>query len=162
MNILKISLFSFLFTLLSFQIYATDKSSGCGLGWQVLKKHSLVSSVLRSTTNGLFFNQTFGMTSGTSGCARHSLVKNESRGIHFVEANYHQLMIDMAQGKGEYLMGLAKAVDYKGDMATFGKLIQKNYGKLFTSLNTTPLQLYQNFKNLFINDPQIKKDYMVM
>ena len=129
--------------------YAADSSSGCGLGWSVFKENTLVSSSLRMTTNGLFFNQTFGMTSGTSNCARHSIVKNESKGIHFAEANFKQLAVEMAQGQGEYLQGFAVATGYIGDMALFGKLVQANYERILPDATTTPDQMYHNFSRLF-------------
>ncbi len=36
--------------------YAADSSSGCGIGWQVLPKQSLVSSFSRAMINGTFSN----------------------------------------------------------------------------------------------------------
>jgi len=55
---------------------AGDQSSGCGLGWEIFKKNSLVSSSLRSSTNAMASNSV-AMTSGTSGCPKHGSVMKD-------------------------------------------------------------------------------------
>ena len=127
---------------------AGDSSSGCGLGWQIFSKNSLVSSALRSTTHA-FLPNTFSMTSGTSGCAKHDIVMNEYKAIHFAEANYSNLMMDMARGQGEYLNGFAAVTNYKGDMNEFGSFVQENFAHLYPTANTSASQMVSNFKNLF-------------
>ena len=127
---------------------AADSSSGCGLGWQLFPKTSLVSSSLRSTTHFILPN-TFSMTSGTSGCAHHDIVMNEYKAIHFAEANYDQLMMDMARGQGEYLNGFAAVTNYKGDMNAFGSFVQNNFANLYPTVMTTPAEMVGNFRNLF-------------
>ncbi len=57
---------------------AEDKSSGCGLGWKVTSRQSLLSSYVRYITNAVT-TSTFAMTSGTSGCDSHSIVKNDKK-----------------------------------------------------------------------------------
>ncbi len=127
--------------------FAGDSSSGCGLGWQLFPQTSLVSSSLRSTTHS-FLPNTFSMTSGTSGCAKHSIVKNEFKAIHFAETNYDALMIDMAKGNGEYLNTFASLTDYKGDMKSFGQFTQQNFQALFPVQQTSASDMVQNFKKL--------------
>ena len=83
-------------------VMAADSSSGCGMGWQVAPNQSLISSSTRSIVNATFSN-TIAMTLGTSGCAKHSIVKNDAKGIHFAEANLNQLAIEMARGNGEFV-----------------------------------------------------------
>jgi len=124
-----------------------DNSSGCGLGWQVFPKNSLVSSAFRTTTHIILPN-TFSMTFGTSGCSRHDIVQNEKKGIHFAESNFHQLMIDMAKGEGEYLQGFAKVTGYSGDIKIYGEYIKSNYDHIFPKPGISPAQMYENYKNL--------------
>jgi hypothetical protein len=123
-----ISLF-LVFVSLSGQIQAADSSSGCGLGWAVFKKNSLISSALRATTNAMFFN-TVAMTFGTSGCARHSIVQNDKKALHFMDANKHQLMTEVAMGGGEYVSGLGTLMGC--DETLFAQTLQRNYGEVFT------------------------------
>jgi hypothetical protein len=83
---------------------AADGSSGCGPGWYILKKNSLLSSVGRAITNGVLFPiSTLGMTFGTSNCAKHSLVEEHKRSLHFATRSYDLLRQDMARGSGRHL-----------------------------------------------------------
>lgn len=55
-------------SLLSANVYAID-STGCGLGFIVWRgERGVAPQILAVTTNGTFGTQTFGITSGTSGC----------------------------------------------------------------------------------------------
>ena len=51
--------------------------AGCGLGYMLLsnKDNEKVTQVLGATTNGTFGTQTFGISSGTSGCTEDGAVK---------------------------------------------------------------------------------------
>ena len=143
---MKLVLISIVTILLSDVAFA-DSSSGCGLGWQLFRKNSLLSSTFRNTTHA-FLPNTFSMTFGTSGCAHHDIVKNEKRGIHFAENNFSELMIDIAKGEGEYLEGFAIATGYKGDMAIYGEMMQKNFSKIYFDENTDAITMYKNYKFL--------------
>ena len=105
MKLTKIVAFTFALFFIS-NTYAADGSSGCGAGWYILKKNSLISSLSRSFTNVMLSN-TFGMTTGTSNCAKHSIVKNDFKAIHFTENSFEQLQTEMALGEGAYLLTLA-------------------------------------------------------
>lgn len=128
MNTMKKLLIGLCFSLLLSPAMAGDSSSGCGLGWAVFKKNSLISSALRATTNAMFLN-TIAMTSGTSGCAKHSIVKNDKKSLHFMDANKHQLMTEMAYGQGEYVSGLAELMGC--DTAVFSQKMKEGYSDVF-------------------------------
>jgi hypothetical protein len=135
--------------------FADDGSSGCGLGWKVTKRKSLVSSILRNYTNAIGSN-TSGMTSGTSGCDKHSIVKREKAVEHFVEANYNSLMIDMAKGEGEYVSALGYVMGCGPDhVGSFSDMTQKHYGDIFTSDAVGPQQLIQNLKGQIRSDSKL-------
>lgn len=123
---------------------AADSSSGCGLGWEVTQKQSLVSSAIRSTTNVVLPN-TFSMTFGTSGCSKHSIVKNEQEQKYFVEANLEQLTLEMAQGEGEYLRGFAVVMGCENAYGDFSRVVRKNYGEIVPSA-ANPSVLLENVK----------------
>src|SRR5262245_39125640 len=89
---------------------SADNSVGCGLGGYVAKDNSLISATTRSITNSTFSNQLFGITSGTSGCAQHSIVQNKVKAYHFAQVNRDNLMFDMAKGDGKYLTAFAQAL----------------------------------------------------
>ena len=83
---------------------SADGSSGCGPAWYVFKENSIVSSMLRVTTNGMLFPVvTLGMTFGTSNCTKHSLVLEEQRSLHFATQSYDLLRQDISRGSGQHL-----------------------------------------------------------
>ncbi len=141
MKMLIIALVTILSTSAAF---AADSSSGCGLGWEVAKTQSLVSSFTRSLVNATASNS-IAMTMGTSGCAKHSIVYNEAKGIHFAEANINTLAIEMASGNGEVVQSFASVFGCQNSQA-FGSMVQHKYESVLPSESTSGLELYNNVK----------------
>lgn len=127
----------------SFQAKAADSSSGCGVGWMIFKDQSLISSALRATTNGIFLN-TIAMTFGTSGCARHSIVLNDKKTLHYTEANQAQLQMEVAQGSGEHLNGLSYLMDCSPEV--FSSTLQENYGEVFNKERMSAREVVNNIQ----------------
>ncbi len=129
---------SLLILLVGFSVNAEDKSDGCSLGWKVNGRTSMSGTTTRGTTNLYGVSSIFGTTFGTSGCDRHSIVKNEKRAIHYAEANYNNLILEMAAGSGEFLDGFATTLGCKPE--AFGSAMQKNYSQIIQNGNApTPL-----------------------
>ena len=141
MNKLIIALFAFLSVS---SVFAADSSSGCGLGWQVAKDTSLVSSLTRYMINATA-SSSIAMTLGTSGCAKHSIVQNEAKGIHFAEASMNVLAIEMARGNGEVVQGFASVFGCQNSRA-FGSMVQAKYESVLPSEKTSGVELYNNVK----------------
>lgn len=135
--------------------FAADSSSGCGMGYEIAPKQSLVSSFTRSMVNATFSN-TIAMTMGTSGCAKHSIVYNEAKGIHFAEANKNQLAVEMAQGNGEFVAGFANVYGCS-NVEGFGSMVQANYESVMPSTQTTGVELYNNVKSQIKNNAELSK-----
>jgi predicted sugar kinase len=133
--------------------FADDSSSGCGLGWMVFKKNSLVSSSLRATTNVMFLN-TVAMTLGTSGCARHDIVMNEKKAIHFAQANFGKIMQEMAQGRGEFVTTFADVLGCN-DVAGFTSSMQQNFSHVVGS--SDGLGLYNTISQEFNTNSEFQK-----
>src|SRR6202022_366645 len=76
--------------------------AGCGLGYLLLsnKDNTKVTQVLGATTNGTFGTQTFGISSGTSGCTEDGAVKVAKAAEVYAEVNLDSLRREMAMGKG--------------------------------------------------------------
>lgn len=110
-------------------------SAGCGLGHMLWSGQSgMIANLLAVTTNGSFGSQTFGITSGTSGCNTSDTAYNQTQQEQFVSANMDKLSTQMAQGNGEYvsamaeLMGCSQAVQPE-----FAHMTQSHYEALFAS-----------------------------
>lgn len=136
--------------------FAEDKSSGCGLGWQVSKDKSLVSSSIRATTNNLFYLNYFGMTSGTLGCAYHSIVLNDKKSLHYAEANYNNLQVEMAEGRGETLATFAEVMGcHDSSIPAFNARVQSSYQKLFDGANDSPAVLIERVRQEIQSDASL-------
>jgi len=81
-----------------------DTGPGCGLGklaWSDYKgQKEIAPQVMMATTNGTFGSNTFGISSGTSGCTNDGKVMGDSKTIMFAELNFDNLSQEMAQGQG--------------------------------------------------------------
>ena len=124
---------------MSSALAAPYSGPGCGLGKMVWNDNTkLIPQVLAATTNGTSGNQTFGMTSGTSGCSNDGLVKNDQKVFVFASVNLDNLSQEMAQGRGEHLSALANLIGVPADrQASFAAMTQEKYTSLFKSETTT-------------------------
>ncbi len=76
--------------------------------------------------------------------------------MYFAEANQGQLMIEMAQGQGEHLRGLAAIFGCKGSSAArFEAATQAGYSNIFPSINTTPAQMLDGVKSVIQSEPAL-------
>ena len=119
-----------------------NNQTGCGLGSQIIKDDSsAVMLAIQATLNGTG-TQTFGITSGTSGCTKTKLVMNE-RAAEFVASNMDQLAKDVAVGRGESVDTLAELLEVQ-DKAMFSTSLQSNYTAIYTSQNAKMADVLDN------------------
>ncbi|MBN22066.1 MAG: hypothetical protein CL678_12365 [Bdellovibrionaceae bacterium] len=120
-------------------------SDGCGLGWQVTQKKSLFATATRGTTNS-FVPPTFGMTTGTIGCDKHKITKNEQKeAAVYAETNFEMLSDELATGNGEYLVSFAETLGC-ADAASFGAMTKANYNAIMPSYQTSAAEMLQNVR----------------
>lgn len=113
--------------------HATD-SVGCGLGSMAWKgEKGMVPQVLAATTNASFGTQTFGISTGTSGCDPNGTVTGGTgkMSLKVIAANMDQFAIDAAAGKGETIDTLAGIL--KMDNNELGTKLQSNFAYIFPS-----------------------------
>ena len=111
---------------------SVNNQTGCGLGATLIKDNSsAVMLALQTTTNGTSGNQTFGITSGTSGCKKTKFVMNEMA-EEFVASNMDILAKEISVGHGESIDTLAELLNVE-DKATFSASLQANYNKIYSS-----------------------------
>jgi len=129
---------------LSTGAFATVNSqTGCGLGSMIIKDNSsAVMLALQATTNGTTGSQTFGITSGTSGCKKTKLVFNE-RAQEFVASNMDILAKEIAIGHGESLDTLDELLNVQ-DKVAFNTALQANYNKIYSSKSVKMADVLDN------------------
>jgi Skp family chaperone for outer membrane proteins len=124
-----------------------NNQTGCGLGAQIIKEDSsAVMLALQATTNSTFGNQTFGITSGTSGCKKVKFVMNEAA-QEFIAANMDELAKDGSMGGGESVDTLAELLNVE-DKAEFSAALQSNYNDIYTSQNVEMADVAENISNI--------------
>ena len=121
---------------LTASVYANE-NTGCGLGSLIIKnQNTVVLQVLAATTNGTSFNQTFGITSGTSNCDKPSNFVSNDKLNKFVSENMDELAMDISAGQGETLSTVAKLMNVE-DTKAFSSKLQANFTNIYTSENVT-------------------------
>lgn len=108
--------------------------AGCGLGSMAMGDDSVVKQIFGSTTNGLGYNQLFGISSGTSNCTTDGRVTKAREAEMFIETNQIALANDIARGGGETVVHLSKVLGCSDDAAVSSAL-QKNYRSIFSTDN---------------------------
>jgi hypothetical protein len=95
---MKLLFFTFV-SLFAFNAFAGKiGQAGCGLGNQILGSEPGAIQIVAATSNGIYGNQTSGITSGTSNC----LDTNVGAAVEvFVEENKVALSNDISRGQGE-------------------------------------------------------------
>lgn len=134
--------------------FMASADPGCGLGQQVWgDKDGLVAHVLAATTNGTSGNQTFGMTSGTSGC---DTSKPVTAAAVFMNDNMDQVAEHMATGEGETLEALAVLLQIPADQhAHFASLAQSQFGQIYSHDQITAEQAMSNLLGVMAQDAQL-------
>ncbi len=140
-----------------------DSSVGCGLGSMIFKKNSVISASSRSITNASFSSQLFGITSGTSGCSQHSIVKNEMAPVYIAEANFDELKKEMALGQGETLAAFHEAFGCEASsLSDFSALVKKNYNTVFEAPNANAHDMLGSVKKLMSTQKNLQCPYAII
>lgn len=132
--------------------------AGCGLGSQWFDENTTGSQLLASTTNGTSGNQSFGITSGTSGCTADGAVKKAKAQEAYAEANFEHLSTEMAAGGGEYLANLGTLMGCKQEaMPAMFELAQQRYERILPSEHTTPMAMLGNLRAEMVARPELAR-----
>lgn len=135
-----------------------DNVGGCGLGSKLFTgQRGLFPQVLAVTTNGSS-GQTFGISSGTSGCSKDGAVTSTWKTAAYVGENMNKLALDMSRGEGESLRSLASLVGVSSqDSANFNSTLKGNFAQIFTGSDVTSDQVLANIKNVLATDSSLAK-----
>ncbi len=131
-----------------------DQDVGCGLGTILFEgKSGVAPKVLAATTNGTYWNQTFGITSGTLGCQADGVISSRARLSMFMGTNSERVARDMSVGHGESLNVLADLMGVKEqDKALFFQTTQANFSTIFAADNQTAGQVLAALQQVMAKD----------
>ncbi len=100
--------------------------AGCGVGSVIFGQKPGMIQVFAATTNGIYSNQTFAISSGTSNCGE----SGKSGATHeFIKVNKLALEKEVVRGQGETLVSLGQMLDCKSE--NFSASMKKTYSKDF-------------------------------
>jgi hypothetical protein len=127
--------------------------SGCGLGSVLFgETESRGGQILSSTTNGVYSNNTFGMSSGTSNCVpdkSQSTAEMKKNMDMFVAANRESLANDIAKSNGETIVAISNIMGCS-DATYLGAKLQSRYETIFNSKEDEAVS--GNMWNMVTND----------
>lgn len=131
--------------------------SDCGWGNMLMEGQSgHVFHFLASTTNGTSGNATFGMTTGTNGCAVDGSLTYGGKSL--IASIMGEFSEDVAQGQGEAVNAVAVSMGVeKTDREHFVKVMHDNFSQLFTSAEVTSSEVYDNMISVMQNDATLSK-----
>lgn len=129
----------------------------CGWGSKLFDNQNGVGpQVLAVTTNGTFGNQTFGISSGTSGCTQDGVVKSNWKTAMFIDGNKDKLARDMSLGHGETLDSLAALIGVRDEhKAAFFLSTKKNFARIYTGEHVSTDQILASLKQVLAQDPNL-------
>jgi len=138
-----------------------DNGPGCGLGklaWlDYGGQKQIAPQVMMATTNGTFGSQTFGISSGTSGCANDGVIM-KNKHINMASRAFESLAEEMAQGRGEHLASLAALLGVPEEaQPEFFALVQEKYTILVGSDDTTAVTMLQALQAAMAERPALAK-----
>lgn len=139
-----------------------DTGPGCGLGklaWSDYKNQkNIAPQVLMATTNGTFGSQTFGISTGTSGCTNDGQVMSEHKVDMFASINFENLSAEMAQGQGEHLASLASLMGVPAEQhGQFFALTQERYTSLVKAGEASPVAMVKALNDAIATHPVLVK-----
>ncbi|MDO9118633.1 MAG: DUF3015 domain-containing protein [Nitrospira sp.] len=139
-----------------------DTGPGCGLGklaWQNYPHQKVIGvQTMEATTNGLMGNQTFGISSGTSGCTNDGKFWAQEKVNVFAALNFENLAQDMAQGQGEHLTSLATLMGIPAaQQPAFFAMTQEKYASLMSAGETSPVALVKALNDAVATHPMLAK-----
>lgn len=131
-----------------------DNVGGCGVGSKLFDgKKGQVYEILAVTFNGSSGNQTFGISSGTSGCETGGVVRSNWKTAAYIDGNMNNLARDMSRGEGESLVGLASVLQIPtSEHAAFANVLQGRFGEIFASSETSSDDVAAALRNVLASD----------
>ena len=139
--------------------FAENNIGSCGWGSKIFDgQKGVIPQVLAVTTNGTSGNQTFAISSGTSGCTQNGVVTSSWKTALFIDSNMNRLAKDMSVGQGESLSSLASLLGVESaDKALFFKETKANFAYIFSNENVSSQEVAHSLNVVLAGNTQLAK-----
>lgn len=130
----------------------------CGWGSKLWTGQSgVLPQVMATWTNGTLGNQTFAISTGTSGCTQDGAVTSNWQTAMFIDGNKEKLARDVSRGQGETLDSLAKLIGVsEGHKAHFYQTAKRNFDRIFPAAQASTDDIMSGFKQVVADDESLK------
>jgi len=137
--------------------FAQNNIGSCGWGSKVFDgQKGVIPQVLAVTTNGTSGNQTFAISSGTSGCTQDGVVTSSWKTAMFMDNNKTKIVRDMSVGHGEALTSLASVMGIAdADQAVFFSATKSHFAEIFPSHQVSTVEALANLKAVMKQYPEL-------
>ncbi|MBC2692168.1 MULTISPECIES: DUF3015 domain-containing protein [Pseudomonas] len=131
----------------------------CGWGNMLFEgQRGTPAHFLASTTNGTSGNATFGMTSGTNGCATNAALTYGGKSWFAMNGMMNELSEDMAKGQGEALTTYAVVLGVAPeDRAHFAAVTHEHFQQIFSKADVTAEDVHTNTLAVLKGDTRLAK-----
>jgi len=129
----------------------TYGAAGCGLGSMAFGDQPGAVQILAATTNGLFYSQTFGITTGTSNCGPGAMAEGTR---NLVETNRVALAKEVSRGTGETIGALA-VINRCEDSSAVGAALQAQFKGIFASEQATTEEVTEAILRTLHGNPSL-------
>jgi hypothetical protein len=139
-----------------------NNAGSCGWGSKLFDGQSgVVPQILAITSNGFYGTNTFGITSGTSGCTQDGTVRSNWKTSMFIDGSKVALQRDMSNGSGEALDSLAHLLGVDAnDRVAFNRLAKDNVAKIFPSEDAATDKVVTALREVLATDARLSR-YLV-
>jgi hypothetical protein len=136
---------------------AAGGDAGCGWGNALFKGQSgTATHVLAAITNGIFGNNTFGITTGTNGCSSSGTLGYG--GESAVSAIMNEFSEDVARGEGDALDTVAVLYGVvPEERDTFAQVMHENFAVIFPNEDVTAKEMIASIEEVMKADPTLAK-----
>jgi hypothetical protein len=128
-------------------IFGAAGNERCGIGSKIFGGGQSISSQSSEESTDAVSLDSVSITFQTSGCSNSGLVAIPKQEVFYANANYEELKVEMASGRGETLEGYAEAMGCPSSaMGQFLETSKANYNKTFPKSSTNPTEMILNFR----------------
>ena len=138
---------------------AAPNNVGCGWGSQIFEgDKGMMSELMAMTTNHTSGSQSFGITTGTAGCAKDGVIQQYAAADAFISANMDKVARDMSVGQGETLSTLASTMGIEeADKARFFAVSKANFDMIYPSDSVSAAEVLENLGTVLASDEKLAK-----
>ena len=129
----------------------------CGWGSKLMDgQGGIAPQVLAVTTNGTSGNQTFGITTGTSGCTQDGVIRSNWRTAMFIGSNMDKLAKDISAGRGETLETLAQLIGVgAAQEEEFFQTARANFDNIFPRVDVSSQEVISSLREVLRSHPDL-------